>query len=53
MGVCQDFEDGIFVGHITGISDSVSFHGETENEVLNAFRDSVDDYIKFLTGHGN
>lgn len=39
-----DSEDHIFVGHLAGIRDTVSFHGRTVDELENAFRESVDDY---------
>lgn len=39
-------EDGCFVGHLAGISDTVGFHGETVAELRSAFRDAVDDYLE-------
>jgi predicted HicB family RNase H-like nuclease len=38
-------EDRIFVGHLTGISDIVSFHGESVSELFDAFESAVDGYI--------
>lgn len=40
-----DAEDGIFVGHITGIRDIVSFHGQSVQELESAFQEAVDDYL--------
>lgn len=38
-------EDGLFVGHIAGIRDVVGFHGETVQELRNAFEEAVTDYL--------
>jgi predicted HicB family RNase H-like nuclease len=38
-------EDACFVGHIAGISDIVGFHGETVQEMRDAFSEAVDDYL--------
>lgn len=40
-----DADDQIFVGHVLGIRDIVSFHGTTVDEMETAFRESVDDYL--------
>ncbi len=40
-----DPEDHIFVGHIIGIRDVVSFHGKSVEELENAFREAVDNYL--------
>ncbi len=40
-----DSEDHIFVGHIIGIRDVVGFHGESVNELENAFSKAVDNYL--------
>lgn len=39
-------EDGCFVGHIAGIRDVVSFHGESVNELRAAFEEAVNDYLE-------
>jgi len=39
-------EDGCFVGHIAGINDVVGFHGESVEELRDAFAESVDDYLE-------
>ena len=38
-------EDGLFVGHIAGIRDVVSFHGSSVAELRAAFVEAVDDYL--------
>ena len=38
-------EDEVFFGKIEGISDLVTFEGTTVEEINNAFREAVDDYI--------
>ena len=38
--------DKIFVGHILGIRDIVSFHGSTVEELEAAFRDAVEHYVE-------
>ncbi|MEW6666026.1 MAG: type II toxin-antitoxin system HicB family antitoxin [Thermodesulfobacteriota bacterium] len=40
-----DAEDHIFVGHVAGIRDIVGFHGSTVDELEQAFREAVDDYL--------
>ncbi|ATE80297.1 hypothetical protein SRABI123_02839 [Pseudomonas sp. Bi123] len=39
-------EDGLFVGHIAGIRDVVGFHGESVQELRNAFEEAVTDYLE-------
>lgn len=38
--------DKIFVGHILGIRDIVSFHGSTVEELESAFREAVEHYLE-------
>lgn len=40
-----DNRDDIFVGRLVGITDVVSFHGESVAELKAAFHQAVDDYI--------
>lgn len=40
-----DPRDNIFVGHILGISDSISFHGETVADLTSDFHQAVDHYL--------
>jgi predicted HicB family RNase H-like nuclease len=39
-------EDGLFVGHIAGIRDIVGFHGESVQELRDAFEEAVTDYLE-------
>lgn len=39
-------EDGCFVGHIARINDVVGFHGESVEELRDAFVESVDDDLE-------
>jgi len=39
-------EDGLFVGHIADIRDVVGFHGESVQELRNAFEEAVTDYLE-------
>jgi predicted HicB family RNase H-like nuclease len=41
-----DDDDGVFVGHIAGISDRVGFHADTVVDLRAAFHEAVDDYIE-------
>jgi predicted HicB family RNase H-like nuclease len=41
-----DPEDKIFIGHILGIRDIVSFHGRTVEELESAFHEAVEHYIE-------
>lgn len=40
-----DDEDGIFTGRIAGIRDGVGFHADTVEDLREAFRDAVEDYL--------
>lgn len=41
-----DAVDKIFVGHIIGIRDIVSFHGSTVDELETAFHEAVEHYLE-------
>jgi predicted HicB family RNase H-like nuclease len=43
--VAFDDEDGLLVGRIAGIADTVSFHADNVSELKDAFHEAVDDYI--------
>lgn len=43
--VTFDADDGIFVGTVIGIADSLSFHGESVKELTSAFHACIDDYL--------
>jgi len=45
-------EDGCFVGRIAGITDIVTFHGESVTEMRRAFEEAVDDYLDACRRHG-
>lgn len=47
-----DDDDGIFVGHLAGIRDIVSFHGSTVNELRKYFREAVDHYLAVCEERG-
>ncbi|ALK34388.1 type II toxin-antitoxin system HicB family antitoxin [Burkholderia plantarii] len=40
-----DGRDNIFVGHVLGIDDKISFHGETVAELTQDFHAAVDHYL--------
>jgi predicted HicB family RNase H-like nuclease len=40
-----DDDDGVFVGRLAGIADSVSFHATSIAALRDAFREAVDDYF--------
>jgi predicted HicB family RNase H-like nuclease len=40
-----DDRDNIFVGHLVGIDDLVSFHAQSVDELRAAFEESVADYV--------
>ena len=41
-------EDGCFVGHVINIEDIVGFHGDTDEELRDAFEGMVDFYIEVV-----
>ena len=49
-----DFDDeaDLFHGEVLGLRDVVTFQGRTVEEVKQAFRDSVDDYLEFCAKRG-
>jgi predicted HicB family RNase H-like nuclease len=47
-----DEEAGILHGEVLGLRDVVTFQGRTVDEVRQAFRDSVDDYLEFCAERG-
>ncbi|MEX3958689.1 toxin-antitoxin system HicB family antitoxin [Trinickia symbiotica] len=40
-----DPRDNIFVGHVLGIADGISFHGDTVDELTAEFHTAVDHYL--------
>ena len=47
-----DDEAKIFHGEVLGIKDVVTFQGTTVDEIEQAFKDSVDDYLSFCAERG-
>ena len=48
LGVVElDEDSGILFGEVTGLRDVITFQGETVAETIQAFHDSVDDYLEF------
>jgi predicted HicB family RNase H-like nuclease len=47
-----DALDRLFVGHLAGLRDVVGFHGSSVDELENAFREAVDDYLAACRGLG-
>ena len=47
-----DPDAGILHGEVVGIRDVVTFEGRSVEEVMQAFRDSVDDYLAFCEERG-
>jgi predicted HicB family RNase H-like nuclease len=47
-----DIEAGILFGRVLGIRDVVTFKGATVEEAVQAFRDSIDDYLEFCQERG-
>ena len=50
--VVYDDEDKIFHGEVLGLNDVITFQGESVQELEQAFRDSVDDYLEFCEKRG-
>jgi predicted HicB family RNase H-like nuclease len=47
-----DAEAGVLHGEVLGIRDVVTFQGSSVEEVEQAFRESVDDYLAFCRQRG-
>jgi len=45
--VKYDDEAEIFHGEVIGLRDVITFQGKTVDEIKQAFRDSVDEYLDF------
>jgi predicted HicB family RNase H-like nuclease len=50
--IAFDADDGVFSGTVAGIRDVVHFEGTTADELRQAFRDSVDDYLAMCREYG-
>ena len=47
-----DAEDGIFVGKVYGITDSLNFHGTSVDELEKMFHQSIDNYLEMCAQCG-
>jgi len=47
-----DEESGILFGRVIGLRDVITFQGTSVAEVIQAFHDSVDDYLEFCATRG-
>ena len=47
-----DSEAGIFHGEIINIRDVITFEGSSVDELNQAFKDSIDDYLEFCASRG-
>jgi predicted HicB family RNase H-like nuclease len=47
-----DEESESLYGHVIGLRDVITFHGDTFRELTQSFRDSVDDYLEFCESLG-
>ena len=47
-----DDEAEVFHGEVLGLRDVITFQGRTVEEVKDAFRESVDDYLEFCAKRG-
>lgn len=47
-----DDEAGVFHGEVINLRDVITFDGKTVEELRQAFRDSVDDYLEFCASRG-
>jgi len=45
-------EDGVFHGKVIGLSDSISFEGESVKELIEDFHNAVDEYLEFCADVG-
>lgn len=45
-------EDGLLVGSVVGIRDSLHFHGFTVDEITKSFHDSIDGYLEMCNAIG-
>jgi predicted HicB family RNase H-like nuclease len=47
-----DEDSGVLFGQVIGLRDVITFQGESVAEVIQAFHDSVDDYLEFCEVRG-
>jgi predicted HicB family RNase H-like nuclease len=48
-----DGEAKIFHGEVVGLRDSITFQGESVEELEQAFKDSIDDYLAWCKERGD
>lgn len=39
-------EDGMLIGHVIGVNDSLNFHGFSVDEILQSFHECIDGYLE-------
>ena len=48
VGVMRvELDDGVIGGHVLGLNGAITFEGDTVPQAIQAFHDSVDDYLAF------
>jgi predicted HicB family RNase H-like nuclease len=47
-----DEESQVLSGRVIGLRDVITFEGDSVGEIMQAFRDSVDDYLEFCAERG-
>ena len=50
--VAFDDDGGVFHGEVAGTRDVITFEGTSVEELVQAFHDSVDDYLEFCAERG-
>ena len=45
-------EDELFIGRVVGVQDIITFHGESVNEIRQAFQEAVDFYLETCAERG-
>lgn len=45
-------EDGMLIGHVIGVNDSLNFHGFSIDEITQAFRNCIDSYLDMCEEFG-
>jgi predicted HicB family RNase H-like nuclease len=48
-----DLDAGVLRGKVVNTRDTITFQGKTVEEAMQAFRDSVDDYLEFCASSGD
>ena len=44
-------EDGVFHGKVIGLSDSISFEGESVKDLIEDFHNAIDEYLEFCANN--